>query len=138
MLLRAVKLLHLLPALVLSANGWASLRDTFLAVNRGKILVLLPWLMRYTNAAAARRRGTTKASSENEPFEKASPGCRHKGGFSTTGLTLLAKERALATEETFGKVRLKFGEEKAAVVAAAAEAAVATSRSVLASGREAA
>ena len=51
-LVRAVKSFHVLPALPLSSDGRASRRDRFLAVERGDISVLLPWLLAFTNASS--------------------------------------------------------------------------------------
>ena len=133
-LVRAVKLFHVLPALLLSSDGRASRRDRFLAVERGDISVLLPWLLAFTDAAAARRRQVPESRSEAEVFSKAAANCKHRGGISSAARTLLAEARAPATAETFEHVRAKFGDEDPDTVAAAAAAAVAESRDALACG----
>ena len=100
-LVRAVKLFHVLPALLLSSDGRVSRRDRFLAVEKGDISVLLPWLLAFTDAAAARRRQVPESRSEAEVFSKAAANCKHRGGISSAARTLLAEARAPATEETF-------------------------------------
>ena len=92
--------------------------------------------MGYTNAAAARRRGAAATLSEEDTFRKASKACGHKGGVSTAARVLLAEKRAPATEATFEKLRDKFGEDDAGMVAAATEAAVAARKIALSSGGE--
>lgn len=136
-LLKAVKLFHLQPALLVSADGRSLRKNRFLAEKRGKISLLLPWYTGYTNAAAACRRGATGALSEYEAFKKHR---QHAGtrGKSTAARARLEVGRALTTEKTFDRVRWKFWSGEAVVVATAAETAVASSQSALDSGREAA
>lgn len=54
-ILRAMRLYHLLPTLLLSTDGMVSRRDNFSALERGDISVLLHWLTTYMKGAAARR-----------------------------------------------------------------------------------
>lgn len=81
--------------------------------------MLPPWLMRFTDAAAARRRGASGTKLVDDLFENASAAFRNKGGVATAAKALLAKAPAPATDASFDRVRATFGVEDAAVVTAA-------------------
>lgn len=83
---------------------------------------MLSWFVEYPNAVATCRRETTDAPSKNVAFKKTSTACRQQDGlYSTATQTLSAELKAPATE---GSTSI-FGENDAAVVAAAVVAAAA-------------
>lgn len=78
-----------------------------------------------------RPRGATPRRTATAKWRKHA---RIRGGVQTAGRTFLAEQPVQANEETYAIVRAKFGAEGAGILAAAAEAAIATIRDALASG----
>ena len=133
-LLRAIKLLYIMPALLHSPDGRIKRRQRFALVESGYIVLLLPWLSAYTRRGDSRQRDATQEASEEAILERAWSECRHAGGVKVTARNLLAEPRAAGDEETWHTLVVEFPSEDHIAVSAAAVAAVLASATEIEEG----
>lgn len=121
--MRTIKLWHLLPvfpALLHSSEDHITGRESFPLLERGDIVLQLPWLM-------ASREGWTCVSGLQlmKPRRKLSSSGRHqnastRGGVTGAARTPLGEPRPPGTKETWEMLKAKFPTEEASFVTAAA------------------
>ena len=69
-----------MPALLYPSDGRIKRRQRFALVESRDIVLLLPWLMKFTTGGDSRQRDDAQEASEMKKLERASSACRHARG----------------------------------------------------------